>query len=268
MTHAASPALWPLESLWQAIAPKLAGFTVELLPEVDSTNAELLRRAQAGQYDPCLLVALHQTAGRGRLGRTWHSPAAMASLTFSLALPLTPRDWSGLSLAVGLSVAQSLHPDIQLKWPNDLWLDGRKLAGILIETVNAAAGAGGARWVVIGVGINIDRPQLAGLSTEPAGLRERLPTIEAPTALGLVAPALVQHLLSFEASGFAAFAPAFATRDALAQAPVVLSDGRRGVALGVDAAGVLLLQTEQGLQRVISGDVSLRLQQPTQPTSI
>lgn len=260
---------WPLEELWQAIVPMLPGFTVELLPEVDSTNALLLRRAQAGQTEACLLVALRQTAGRGRLGRTWHSACAgvTASLTFSLMLPLAPRDWSGLSLAVGLSLAQSLHPDIRLKWPNDLWLQGRKLGGILIETVNPGTAAA-SRSVVVGVGLNIERPTLGGLSTTPAGLCELLPGIDAPSALRRVAGPLVQRLLDFEASGFAPFQAAFNACDALAQAAVVLSDGRNGVALGVDAGGVLLLQTPQGLQRVISADVSLRPQAlATQPVA-
>src|SRR5690349_5453778 len=102
---------WPAEAIWEAVAPLLPGFTVEVLPEIDSSNTELMRRARAGQAEPVLLVAERQTAGRGRLGRGWHS-AAGGSLTFSLGLPLQPGDWSGLSLAVGVSVAESLHPAI------------------------------------------------------------------------------------------------------------------------------------------------------------
>ena len=94
-----------------------------------------MRRARAGRLEPVLLVAETQTAGRGRLGRQWHSGARAGEvLTFSLGMPLRMADWSGLSLAVGVSVAQSLHPSLQLKWPNDVWLQERKLAGILIET--------------------------------------------------------------------------------------------------------------------------------------
>src|SRR6187399_674407 len=144
---------WGGESLWEAVAPVLPGFTVEILPEVDSTNSELMRRARAGQLEPVLLVAERQTAGRGRLGRAWQA-APGESLTFSLGLPLAPADWSGLSLAVGVSLAESLHPRVRLKWPNDLWLDERKLAGILIETASFGDGAG-RRQAVIGVGINI-----------------------------------------------------------------------------------------------------------------
>ena len=82
---------WPAEAIWEEVSPLLAGFTVEVLPEIDSTNTELMRRAKAGQLDPVLLVAERQTAGRGRMGRQWHSDAASAgalpSLTFSLGPP-------------------------------------------------------------------------------------------------------------------------------------------------------------------------------------
>ena len=100
---------WPAEALWEAVSPLLPGFTVEILPELDSSNSELMRRARAGLTDPVLLVAEHQTAGRGRLGRAWAS-APGDSLTFSLALPLAPADWSGLSLAVGVvCVVYAMH---------------------------------------------------------------------------------------------------------------------------------------------------------------
>jgi hypothetical protein len=135
-------AAWYEDRIAAAVAPLLPGFTVEAVAEIDSTNTELMRRARAGLIPPVLLVAERQTAGRGRLGRPWQSAQQggddAASLTFSLGLPLAPRDWSGLSLAVGVSVAESLDPSgdakVALKWPNDLWVDDRKLAGILIET--------------------------------------------------------------------------------------------------------------------------------------
>ena len=110
------PIRWPAEAIWQAVAPQLPGFTVEVLPRIDSTNTELMRRARAGRGEPTLLVAEQQTAGRGRLGRDWHSglegvPADtggdLPSLTFSLGMPLAPGSWSGLSLAVGVSVAEN-----------------------------------------------------------------------------------------------------------------------------------------------------------------
>ena len=116
MSPAATPVRWPAEALWEAIAPLLPGLTVEVLPSIDSTNSELMRRARDGRLEPTLLVTEEQTAGRGRLGRDWHSAATyrdtgvVPALTFSLGLPLAPHDWSGLSLAVGVSVAQALQP--------------------------------------------------------------------------------------------------------------------------------------------------------------
>src|SRR6478735_3053431 len=128
--------IWPAEAIWEAVAPILSGFTVEVLPQVDSSNSELMRRSRLGQSDPVLLVAETQTAGRGRLGRQWQSQAG-DSLTFSLGMLLRPSDWAGLSLAVGVTLADALHPDVRLKWPNDLWLADRKLGGILIETASS-----------------------------------------------------------------------------------------------------------------------------------
>jgi BirA family biotin operon repressor/biotin-[acetyl-CoA-carboxylase] ligase len=262
---------WPLESVWEAVAPSLPGFTVELLPEIDSTNAELMRRARAGVLDPVLVIAERQTQGRGRLGRPWHSTprtgsTQRTSLTFSLGMRLAPQDWSGLSLAVGLSVAQSLHPEICLKWPNDLWWRDRKLAGILIETGNWGE-AGTSRYVVIGVGINIAAPDGAGLSTAPAGLNELLPQLDAPAVLALVAAPLVSAVQMFETHGFAPFQRAFNARDALVGVSVGLSDGVTGVAHGVDATGALLLQNAQGVvQRITSSEVSVRPQPVRLPT--
>ncbi len=272
------------ESIWQAVMamglPSLAGFSVEVVPQIDSTNTELMRRARAGRTEPTLLVAQHQTAGRGRLGRAWHSdapaPAAHSvgttnpSLTFSLGLLLQPQAWDGLSLAVGVSVASSLHPRIQLKWPNDLWVDDHKLAGILIETqqtVGPGAATGGAgahskaRYAVIGVGINIaPRPPeaLSGVSTPPAALAQLEPSITAAQALNRVAAPLLRDLLQFEREGFAAFASRFAARDALAGRPLQLSDGTQGTGCGVDAQGALRVHTASGEQRVSSNEVSVR----------
>lgn len=272
--------LWPAEAIWQAVAPQLPGFTVEVLPELDSTNAELMRRARAGQTDPVLLVTERQTAGRGRLGRPWHSderaqdgslpplddnpsmaaaPGGPACLTLSLGLPMAPKDWSGLSLAVGLSLAESLHPDIRLKWPNDLWWRGCKLAGSLIETANCAAlQAPGSRYVVIGIGLNIRRPGAQGLATPPAALTELRPELNAAQALACIAAPLVAALQAFEQHGFAPLQSRFNARDALAWQAVSLSDGRSGIAQGVDTDGALRLQTAEGVQRVTSAEVSVR----------
>ncbi len=245
---------WPAEAIWEAVAPSLPGFTVEVLPEVDSTNTELMRRARAGRLEPVLLVAEAQTAGRGRLGRAWHSGAPGDVLTFSLGLPLRLADWSGLSLAVGVGVAQGLHPDLQLKWPNDVWWQDRKLAGILIET----AQVGSERYAVVGVGINVAPRDAAGLSTPPACLRELLPGMDAPQTLLQVAVSLVQAVQRLEAQGWPPFLPAWAARDALAGRVVMLSDGTSGQARGVDQHGALLVHTAQGLKKISSAEVSVR----------
>ncbi|MDE2417067.1 MAG: biotin--[acetyl-CoA-carboxylase] ligase [Burkholderiales bacterium] len=248
--------IWPAEAIWEAVSPLLPGFTVEVLPEIDSTNTELMRRAHAGQIEPVLLVAERQTAGRGRLGRDWSSETLTQgrTLTFSLGLPLAPADWSGLSLAVGLSVVQSLHPQLRLKWPNDVWLHDRKLAGILIET----ASVGQTRYVVIGVGINMVAPDATGLRTLPAGLREVLPQVRAPDVLEHLMLPLVQAVQRFGMLGFAPLVGAFAARDVLQGREVVCSDGLTGMARGVDASGALLVHTASGVRKITSAEVSVR----------
>ena len=246
---------WPSEAIWEAVSPQLPHFTVEVLPELGSTNTELMRRFRLGQTDPVLLVAERQTSGRGRLGRQWHSDAGKAdSLTFSIGMVLAPQDWSGLSLAVGLSVAQSLHPAIGLKWPNDLWLGQRKLGGILIET----ASTGSLRYAVMGVGLNIRLPQQTELRTAPAGLDEVLPGMTAPHALLQIAPALIETMQLFEQRGFALLRDAFHARDVLFGKEVVCSDGTTGLARGVDAMGALLVQTPHGVQKINTAEVSVR----------
>ena len=255
----AAPLKWPAEAIWEAVFAALPGFSVEVLPRVDSTNSELMRRARAGLAEPVLLVGERQTAGRGRLGRDWQSDTAGAggTLTFSLGLPLQPQDWSGLSLAVGLSVVRSLHPDLQLKWPNDVWWQGRKLAGILIETTSV----GEERYAVIGVGINISPmtpSESAGLRTPPAALQELLPALDAPAALQRLAAPLVHAVLQFASEGFAPLQDAFRSRDLLFGQPVVCTNGTRGMASGVDSSGALLVHTEAGMVSIHSAEVSVR----------
>lgn len=251
------------EAIWEQVAPELPSFSIEILPEVDSTNSELMRRGKTGQTEPVLLVALHQTAGRGRLGRSWHDEGA-STLMFSLGMPLAPADWSGLSLAVGLSVAQSLHPDVRLKWPNDLWLSGpagspapdRKLGGILVET--ATLPSGGARWVVIGVGVNVAPRGAQGLSTPPAWMQWLEPDAQAPGLLGRMAPPLVAAVRRFEQTGFAPLQNRFNQRDALQRRAIRLSDGTEGVGQGVDEFGALVVATASGVVKITSSEVSVR----------
>lgn len=272
----AQPTHWQAEDLWLQIVPKLPGFTVEVLPEIDSTNTELMRRARAGQAEPTVLVAESQTAGRGRQGRSWVNQPGDC-LMYSLGLVLNPVDWSGLSLVVGLSIAESLQaaappgaPQIGVKWPNDLWLhDGRKLGGTLIETANLPAGTaapgwgtgpGTPRFVIIGTGINVRPPQATttAFTTPTACLHDVAPGWTAPQALCQLLPRLVDDLLLFADHGFAPFQTRFAARDVLRGQQVHLSDGSQGEAIGVLPDGTLQLRTADGVRSVLSGDVSVR----------
>jgi BirA family biotin operon repressor/biotin-[acetyl-CoA-carboxylase] ligase len=269
---------WDAEALWLALQPLLPGLSVEVVASCPSTNTVLLERARraastagdAGDRRPCLLVAEHQSHGRGRLGRQWQSSPG-ASLTFSLALPLQPADWSGLSLAVGVALADALDPAeggtprIALKWPNDLWLRdgpgaGRKLGGVLIETVPMDD----RRVAVVGVGLNVQPQSLDGLGSGYASLHELDAGATAPAALHRVVEPLVRALLAFERHGFAPLAPAFAARDLLLGQPVTTTQPGlpEGIAAGVAPDGALLLNAGGLQHRLTSGEVSVR-PQPT-----
>lgn len=260
------------ESVWQAVAPVLPGLAVEVLPQVDSTNAELMRRARQGIADPVLLTTPEQTAGKGRQGKVWLSVPG-ASLTFSLGLPLAPQagtGWSGLSLAVGVSVARALHPTVQLKWPNDLWVHDHKLGGILVETasIDTAGKPPNTRYAVVGVGLNIQTPTLAPHPSDadtpppmpPTGVQalDGCSDLTAGHVLARVAPALVADLLRFEREGFAPFAAAYAQRDALKGRAVRLSDGQAGQADGVAPDGSLWLLRDTQRIAISHQEVSVR----------
>ncbi|WP_076999911.1 biotin--[acetyl-CoA-carboxylase] ligase [Variovorax sp. KK3] len=255
---------WFEDAIAAAVAPQLPGLAVEVVDEIDSTSSELMRRARDGRIQPTLMVAKRQTAGRGRMGRPWQSAQAErepASLTFSLGLPLMPRDWSGLSLAVGVSVAESLDPsnaaDVALKWPNDLWVNERKLGGILIETAVPQDGIA-ERYLVIGIGINIGAREGTGMSTAPAWIAQWRPDATAPQLLREIVPPLVSQVLLFGERGFVPFAERFAARDLLRGREVQLSDGTTGHCEGVGWGGELLVRTASGMKTVTSSEVSVR----------
>jgi BirA family biotin operon repressor/biotin-[acetyl-CoA-carboxylase] ligase len=311
----AAPAQWHADALWQQLVPWLPGLSVEVVARAESTNSVLLERARrtGGRVDapvttpgeleaslrrgapidtggggpfgrrqddtqPCLLVAEHQTLGRGRLGRTWHA-APGTSLTFSLGLPLAPRDWGGLSLAVGVALADALDPPepgrtavrLRLKWPNDLWLtdatgSGRKLGGILIETV----AVGRRRMAVIGIGLNIAplpaAPPGVEMASGYAALQEIDAGVSAPECLHRIALPLVRAIAQFEREGFAGFAAAYARRDLLCGRTVHVQLLRRdeamleGRAESISANGALRVRDAAGsLHEVAGGEVSLRL---------
>lgn len=253
MSNPADPLRWPAEAIWAAVVAEWPGFSIEILPEIDSTNTELMRRARHAAHDPILLIAERQTAGRGRLGRAWHGEVGHA-LTFSLGLPYQPQNWSGLSLAVGLSLAESLGPDIQLKWPNDLWRQHKKLGGILIE----AASQGGKSYAVIGIGLNIQLPPAQDLRTPPAAIADFWQEATAPMVLERITQPLLKTLKEFEMHGFAPLQERFNARDALRGLKVQSSDALEGLCEGVDSQGALQLLTSQGRQTIHSSEVSVR----------
>jgi len=235
--------------------------TIEIVAETGSTNADLLART-ASLTAPVLLVAGTQTAGRGRAGRAWHS-AAGASLTFSLAWKFkrTLPQLVGLPLAVGVAIAEALRDygvEVRLKWPNDVLLDGRKLAGILIEAAVAPDGV----WAVIGIGINLALPQaLAERMDNPAAALPPLPVTQTELLAALL-NSLAPVLSEFDVAGIAPFIERWNALHAWRGEPVVVLDQgqarQRGIAIGVDDAGRLLLDTAAGQVALLSGDVSLR----------
>ncbi len=272
------PMHWGAEALWQQLEPLLPGLSIEVVAHVDSTNTQLLQRYRGphgGRADdvavpgrrttdsqPCLLVAEHQSAGRGRMGRSWQS-ASGASLTFSLAMMLIPQDWGGLSLAIGAALAEALEPakpsaggapQVMVKWPNDLWYDERKLGGVLIETM----AVGSHRVAVIGIGLNVLPMEVPALTHGYACMQELDADIDAPGTLHRVALPLVRALREFEREGFPAFHARFARRDVL-RGRQVRSGAIEGVAQGVSSEGGLQVATESGVHVITSNEVSVRL---------
>lgn len=287
-TASTSSSRWGIQPLWEVLNPLLPGLSIEVLDRVASTNTELVDRLRQASHDargrgrgaraddlrPSLLVAVQQTQGRGRLGRAWLS-SPDASLTFSLSLAIARPDWSGLSLAVGVALAQALDPrgdHIGLKWPNDLWLRqpgpegqpgaGRKLGGVLIEAMTL----GDNRVAVIGIGLNVLPVHLA----EPvASISEFEPAASAPSALARIMPALARGLQAFERDGFAGVTAAYATRDLLKGRNVTTTDPQcpRGLATGVDHDGALLLEAGGRQHRIVSGEISVRPADAASPAS-
>jgi len=293
---------WNTEPLWHELSALLPGLSIEVLARCESSNTVLVDRARrsaglseavpsrpgeleppisgplplleatrlgrrAGDTQPCLLVAEQQTRGRGRWGRSWQSSAG-ASLTCSLALPYTPPDWSGMSLAMGVALAEALQgagprggASIGLKWPNDLMcvegtLPPRKLGGILIESVPV----GQRRMAVIGLGLNIASQPVVDLNTGFACMQEFEPGIDAPRTLVRIAKPWVEAVLLFQREGFAPFKPRFERLDCLRGQLVTttLDDLPGGVAEGVDDHGALLVRVGPSLRTVGVGDVSVR----------
>jgi BirA family transcriptional regulator, biotin operon repressor / biotin---[acetyl-CoA-carboxylase] ligase len=239
-----------------ALGPLASRFDVDVVAECASTNTLLLARAE-GAPSGTVLVAERQTAGRGRMGRQWHAEPE-ASLTFSLLYKL-PRGAvpSGLSLAVGVAIAEAMRgldvDGVALKWPNDILRHGRKVAGVLIELSGSSA--------VIGIGINMHLP--VDLPDDVRASAAALDVdMDRNQLLARLLIALHGVLDTFGSGGFAALRDRWTALNAYAGAPVrVISEFAvpvEGICMGVDVDGALLLETAVCVQRIISGDVSLR----------
>ncbi len=257
-----APAPRPPIDLDRLVAP--TGWRVEVEDATPSTNAAVAERARAGEEPGLVLVTEHQTEGRGRLDRVWETPAR-SSLTFSVLLrPDVPAQaWSWIPLLTGYAVQAALAdrlPDVALKWPNDVLVDGgdsgagRKVAGILVERIETGSGP----MAVVGVGINVDQT----LDELPIALAtsvslETGDPVERTGLLGQVLGSLhgLQGLLDDTESLRRAYADVCVTLGRTVD--VHLPDGtvRRGEALDIDATGALVVGTDDGAFTVAAGDV-------------
>lgn len=239
---------------------------LHVLGAVDSTNRFLLERARLapGAVEACL--AEYQTAGRGRRGRAWVSPYA-ANLYLSLSWPFAEGAASlgGLSLGIALVVCEALNAlgarELQVKWPNDVLFRGAKLCGILLEMVGEA---GGPCQVVIGIGVNVRMPAAAAGGIEQAwtDLHGCLGHAPARNRLaGRLLQGLLDFLPQFERQGFAPFIPAWTAVDAFRGQGVCVHQVLGtvdGLWRGIAEDGSGLVETADGLKRIVAGEVSLR----------
>ena len=257
-----------VQAAWSALgAPPCR---IEAVEHTGSTNADLLARVrQQAPETPWLLTTDAQSAGRGRLGRAWLTTPGDA-LLLSVALRLRQQTaLAPLTLACGVAVAETLQAAgvaVRLKWPNDVLLEGRKLAGILAEL---ALDARGARAVVLGIGLNLALPAQAigqPAALPAAALAEVLDetTLRATRAhwIARVGAAALQALATFDGDGFAPFHARFERLLAWRGQRVALQEAGQapveGVLEGVDALGRLRVTTTHGERSFHSGELSVR----------
>lgn len=240
----------------------------------DSTNTRARQLAEAGAPGGTVVTARKQTAGRGRIGRVWTAPEGKALLYSAILRPLDERHLL-LPLSVPLAVcaaAEALRPDIEcmVKWPNDIWLEGRKLSGILIEAKPQDG------WAVIGIGLNLSiapdefppdlrQPavSLFGTAAETRGRSRRsLPAVAPagpPPSLRSATEVLGRHLDHWVWAGDEEILTEWRRRDGLRGREVAWEDGS-GVADGIDARGNLIVAVAGGDRVSLgAGEVQLRL---------
>ncbi|HEY2051177.1 MAG TPA: biotin--[acetyl-CoA-carboxylase] ligase [Caulobacteraceae bacterium] len=229
--------------------------------EIDSTNLEARRRADAGETGPLWLTALWQTAGKGRRGRAWRSGSGNLAATLLLSTPKPPLEAAQIAFVAALSVADlaaTYAPPsrVSLKWPNDTLLAGRKLSGILVESGPSPAGL----WLAIGIGVNlaeaptdVERPATA-LADHMDGAPPR-----PAEALEVLAGAFERWRAVWDRAGFGPIAEAWTQRaHGLGQlcSARLPNETIEGVAEGLDLDGALRLRLADGsLRRITAGDV-------------
>ncbi|MBD9657203.1 bifunctional biotin--[acetyl-CoA-carboxylase] ligase/biotin operon repressor BirA [Pseudomonas sp. PDM12] len=243
-------------------------YPITLLQQVDSTNAQAMRHLASGAVPPFLIIAEQQTAGRGRRGRSWASPFG-ENLYYSLVLRVSGgmRQLEGLSLVVGLALLQALRDagvtEAGLKWPNDLLVGGRKIAGILLELSGDPADV---CHVVIGIGVNINMrvtPQGEVIDQPWTSLRQVVgEQIDRNAFVASLNRQLERYLHLHQAEGFAALREQWEASHLWQGRAVVLAAGAQAIhgrVLGVDDTGALRLDID-GQEKVFSGgELSLRL---------
>lgn len=255
----------PLELLDEAaILSQLQQPNLSVIPVIDSTNQYLLDRMSSLKLGEAC-IAEYQQAGRGRRGRQWFSPFG-ANLYMSMywRLEQGPAAAMGLSLVMGIVMAETLQSlgakNVRVKWPNDLYLDDRKLAGILVELTGKT---GDAAQIVIGAGINLAmRTAEASQITQGwINLQEAGVEINRNTLAAKLINSLREALVTFEQDGLAPFIERWTVLDNFINRPVKLIMGERevhGIARGIDKQGGLLLEQEGEIKSWVGGEISLR----------
>ncbi|MDC9598423.1 bifunctional biotin--[acetyl-CoA-carboxylase] ligase/biotin operon repressor BirA [Xenorhabdus anantnagensis] len=237
---------------------------IEVIPVIDSTNQYILEKlAELNSGDAC--VAEYQYAGRGRRGRTWVS-AFGRNLYLSMywRLEQGPAAAIGLSLVVGIVIAEVLNRQgaerVKVKWPNDLYLDDKKLAGILVELTGKT---GDAAHVVIGIGMNISmsNDQQKLISQHWTNLQQSGTLVERNKLVAEIIVELKESLIQFGNEGLTPFIPRWFKLDNFINRPVKLIIGDQevhGIARGIDRQGALLLDINGVITPYIGGEISLR----------
>ena len=248
----------------ESIQQHLNDVPVHTCAVIDSTNQYMMAQLDRWQKGECLLAET-QTAGRGRRGRQWHSPfGSQFIMSMYWRLDDGPSAAMGLSLAIGVAVVQALesagYRDLSLKWPNDIYMARRKLAGILVEM---SAAVGGICHLVIGVGVNLNLPDavIAQLDQPCAHLAEQPVVVERNQLSATIIRALRNALTLFEQQGLTAFLTEWNRLDIFMQQPVKVLLGNQvihGIYCGIDGQGNMLLQDHDGMHKFVGGEISLR----------